>query len=107
MLLTVGVIGGVQPLQPPPEEKVDAATLTGLGIATAEIAGLKTVSDLLTKYRPLRNAIAHFFIDDSVAWEEKIPTPISNGDVIRTFSAASSAVKEKLQSSRVDRAVWR
>jgi hypothetical protein len=50
-----------QPLQPPPEEKVDAATLTGLGIAADEIAGLKTVSDLLTKYRPLRNAIAHFF----------------------------------------------
>jgi hypothetical protein len=79
-------------LNPPPEHPVDAATLVGLGLATEEVNSLKTVRDLLVKFRPLRNAIAHFFIDDSVAWEKKVPTPISDGDVIRIYSVAASAV---------------
>jgi hypothetical protein len=76
----------------PPEYSVDAATLVGLGMPMADVTQLKTVRDLLAKFRPLRNAIAHFFIDDSVAWEKKVPTPISDGDAIRTYSIASSAV---------------
>ena len=76
----------------PPEYPVEAATLVGLGVPSGDVSQLKTVRDLLAKFRPLRNAIAHFFIDDSVAWEKKVPTPISDGDAIRTYSIASSAV---------------
>jgi hypothetical protein len=81
-----------QLLHPPPEHQVDAKMLVGLGISADEVTGLKAVRDLLAKFRPLRNAIAHFFVDDSVDWEKRVPTPISDGDVIRIYSVASSAV---------------
>ncbi len=79
-------------LKLPSEHPLDQQALIGLGMAEAEITRLRTVKDLFGHFQPLRNAIAHFLINAGVGSSEKVHIPISDGDSIRIYSIASSAV---------------
>jgi len=76
----------------PPEQDVDPLVLIGLGMTKEEASPLDKVQKLLKHYLRLRNGIAHFSIDDDAGSDKKLHAFISNGDLIRTYSVASSAI---------------
>jgi hypothetical protein len=76
----------------PPEQVVDPQILIGLGMTKEEAAPLDKVQKLLKYYLRLRNGIAHFSVDGDAGSDKKLHAFISDGDLIRTYSVASSVV---------------
>lgn len=76
----------------PAETQINHEMLLGFGMNQEEIARLHTVRDLFDHFRYLRNAIAHFLISTGAGHEQRAHAPISDGDLIRTYSIASSAL---------------
>lgn len=53
---------------------------------------LATFQQLLNHYRRLHNGIAHFSVDNDAGSDRKLHAFISDGDLIRAYSVASSAI---------------
>jgi hypothetical protein len=79
-------------IQLPPEQAVDPELLIELGMPRKEAAPLNKVPKLLKHFMRLRNGIAHFTIESEDEAGKKLHALISNGDLIRTYSVASSAI---------------
>lgn len=79
-------------LQPPPEQPTDPQVLIGLGMVAGEVTKLRDVKKLFAHFTPLRNAIGHFLIKAHVGSTKKMHIPISDGESIRLYSIASSAL---------------
>ena len=76
----------------PPETRVDPNVLRGLAISEDKVQRMRTLRDLYNEFRALRNAIAHFLINMGPTNEQKTFAPISDGNLIRNYSVASSAL---------------
>jgi hypothetical protein len=76
----------------PAEQAVDPLVLIELGMTKEEAVPLDKVQKLLKHYLRLRNGIAHFSVDDDARSDKKLHAFISDGDLIRTYSVASSAI---------------
>jgi hypothetical protein len=76
----------------PPETKVDAGVLQGLGFSEDTQKRIRTLRDLFDEHRTLRNAIAHFLIPTDSEEKKKAYVPISDGHSIRSYSIVATAL---------------
>jgi hypothetical protein len=67
---------------------VEKAVLRNLGFKEEFLRDIKTIKDLLNKFRSARNAIAHFLIAEAADH----PLHISNGDNYRFYAMAGAAL---------------
>jgi hypothetical protein len=76
----------------PPETKVDAGILEGLGFSEEISKRMRTLRQLFDEHRKLRNAIAHFLVPTESGEKKKVYVPISDGQSIRNYSIVATAL---------------